>query len=524
MTGRRAVVGLSLLCALLFSALVAQSASATKGTTAFTCSSGAAAKGFSDAHCDKGTSEGSYGHIGIEPDQEVEIEITNAKTKNGTTETTPAVLKSVIFKVSIEISCSTVSGSGKATNKVIGETMQNEGTGIGIKYSGCTVLKPTKGCQVKESLEITGSSLTVETLGAGKNEMGVEFKPKAGKPFAEIIFEGSECALKGKAVPLTGTAIATGSRGSTEGVTSSGATLIFTNEMTKETLKLGEQTAELSSTVALNVKEEGEVRWPISFSTAGEEGKTVGCGETEFPEENCELWENPESEEELEKEFEPEEIWEKEEGEESLKNPVLFIHGYDSDASVFHPAIKEFEKAGYKPGWLRSVSYKWWQSNATTAKEVETWVNGLKTATGSAMVDIVAHSMGALPARFYIKELKGIGAVHHLVTIASPNRGTDLAEKCEKKHVSCAEMVPGSAFLKKLNSVQTPGGVNSPIIGTWRSAIGGTGSCDWVVTPPETAEIGGTAQNKTSQKCLGHSALPRDTETIKEVREFIEKP
>ena len=81
MTGRRSVIGLSLLFALLFGALAAQSASATPGTTAFTCSTAAAAKSFSDAHCDNETAEGSYGHIEVEPEKEVEIEITNAKTK-----------------------------------------------------------------------------------------------------------------------------------------------------------------------------------------------------------------------------------------------------------------------------------------------------------------------------------------------------------------------------------------------------------------------------------------------------------
>src|ERR1043166_4096070 len=245
MTGRRAVVGLTLLCALLLSALAAQSASATKGTTAFPCTSSAGIDDFSDAHCDNGVEKGSYGHVYTEPGQEVEIELTNSKTKTETKESTPAILKGTLAGVKFETTCTTVSGTGKSTNKVIAEVMQNEGTGLAIKYSGCTVNKPA-GCKVKEPIEITGSSITVENLGAGKTDMGVQFKPKAEKPFGEVTLEGTECALKGKSFPLEGTMIATGSRGSTEAVASSGATLVFTNEMTKET-RSEEHTSELQS-------------------------------------------------------------------------------------------------------------------------------------------------------------------------------------------------------------------------------------------------------------------------------------
>jgi hypothetical protein len=50
MNGRRAILDLCMLCALLVSAFAAQSASAA-GTTGFTCKAGAAEAGFSDAHC-----------------------------------------------------------------------------------------------------------------------------------------------------------------------------------------------------------------------------------------------------------------------------------------------------------------------------------------------------------------------------------------------------------------------------------------------------------------------------------------
>jgi hypothetical protein len=50
MGGRRAIVGLFLLCAPVFSAMIAQAVSAT-GTTGYKCEKTGAGGGFTDAHC-----------------------------------------------------------------------------------------------------------------------------------------------------------------------------------------------------------------------------------------------------------------------------------------------------------------------------------------------------------------------------------------------------------------------------------------------------------------------------------------
>jgi hypothetical protein len=55
MYGRRAVVGLSLLCALVFCAFAAPSAQALKGTTITTCKQVGSGATFQDEHCTKQT-------------------------------------------------------------------------------------------------------------------------------------------------------------------------------------------------------------------------------------------------------------------------------------------------------------------------------------------------------------------------------------------------------------------------------------------------------------------------------------
>ncbi len=284
MIGRRAVLGLSLLSALLLCAFAAQSASAQKAenTTAFTCVKDGNKKGeFEDAHCDKKhpKTEGEYTHKEIAKDVTTEIEVTNEKMGAATNEKTSQVLKATVFAVKTEITCDTVksrktagvdknfihnveSGAGK-------HTVTGEGT---VEYTGCKALKPAK-CTVKEPIIVKGTFQGVEKTGPEKNTMGIEFTPekdKEGKAlaFTEITLEGAECALKGKPFKVDGTAIATANPTVGDTAKHSGATATFTEAMTKETLKIGLNPAEHKGGFTVKMaKVEGVDQNPIVLTT-----------------------------------------------------------------------------------------------------------------------------------------------------------------------------------------------------------------------------------------------------------------
>jgi hypothetical protein len=251
MIGRRSIVGLSLLCALFFCAFAAQSASAA-GTTAFTCAPNGGAKDFSDAHCDNPVTPGtgSFGHVAITT--ETLVQLTNDKTAENTTNHTPFALTGELALAPAKITCTHANGEAKLINEEVGGVMQTKGQEGGfVNFTTCTVHEPLN-CTVKEPIVAKGSSITKTNLGASGNEMGLEFKPPAGSTvFTEITFEGASCGLKGKTFKVEGTAIATGRRGSTNAVTSSGATYEFTNAMTKSTLKLGGKPAEVSGILTI---------------------------------------------------------------------------------------------------------------------------------------------------------------------------------------------------------------------------------------------------------------------------------
>jgi len=258
MIGRRAIVGLSLLCSLLVCAFAAQSAlgAAAKNTTAVTCEK-QGGNGFTDAHCDQ-AGNGEYGHTAI-ANGTTTITVTNGKNASATTAAAPTILKGTVFGVKNEITCKTVTGEGSLTNSEP-TSKEHKVTGtVTAKFTSCVVNKPALGCKVKEPITVESNVEGVEGLGAGKNEMGLEFKPKTGEVFNEITIEG--CFVAGT-FKTTGTAIGTGNPLPTEKF--SGTTNIFTNAMTKETLKLGGNPAEVSSSTTVNMSGGGN---PISLTT-----------------------------------------------------------------------------------------------------------------------------------------------------------------------------------------------------------------------------------------------------------------
>jgi hypothetical protein len=270
MIGRRAVLGLSLLSALVFCALAAQGASAAeaKNTTAVTCVE--KAKGFfEDAHCDTKlpTPTGNFEHVAIELNTETEIHVTNEKTAEKTTQSTPVTTKLVFGGVEVHVECTKVVTDTKNKSFIrntepITKEHKVDGT-IAVIFEGCTVKKPAN-CTIK-SITFAAKFVGVEELGPNHDTHGLEFKPD-GVAFSSKVLEGEKCPLKGKAIEITGSMIATGTPSPKE--KHSGATWIFEpgNEMQK--LEAGGKAAEFKATLTPSmVNSEGKTENPIALTT-----------------------------------------------------------------------------------------------------------------------------------------------------------------------------------------------------------------------------------------------------------------
>jgi len=193
------------------------------------------------------------------------------------------------------------------------------------------------------------------------------------------------------------------------------------------------------------------------------------------------------------------------------QDPILFVHGWSENSSLWNTMISNFEKDGYAKSYLSAYSYNTSTSNKTLAEtEVKSRVEALKKATGATKVDIIAHSMGSLNSRWYIKFVAGGEAnVDDWVSLGGPNHGTETANFCFS--TACTEMRVGSKFLAELNATdETPGAVN---YGTWWSP------CDEIINPDSSVALSGATNTKTA--CMSHTALTTDKTVYEQVREFV---
>jgi len=190
-------------------------------------------------------------------------------------------------------------------------------------------------------------------------------------------------------------------------------------------------------------------------------------------------------------------------------DPILFVHGWNGSESNWSTMISNFEREGWTRAELNNWRYNTSQSNVRTASEVARKVEEIRSRTGAAKVDIIAHSMGSLNTRYYLKNLRGTEFVDDWVSLGGPNHGTTVANLCFE--TSCIEMRVGSSFLRALNEGdETPGTTN---YGTWWS------SCDEFINPDESVLL--TGATNTAAGCVGHIALVSNSTVFAGVREFV---
>lgn len=193
------------------------------------------------------------------------------------------------------------------------------------------------------------------------------------------------------------------------------------------------------------------------------------------------------------------------------RSPILFVHGWNSNGAIWTTMIDRFLADGYTGTELYSWSYDTSRSNALTAQDLSAKVNEILSTTGAAKVDIITHSMGALSARYYIKNLGGETKVDEFVSLGGPNHGTNTALFCGQ--VSCVEMRPNSSFLNALNKKdETPGRVIR--YATWRSP------CDQVINPQSSTSLSGATNTQTA--CIDHSSLHQDAAVYSMVRGWVQ--
>ena len=173
------------------------------------------------------------------------------------------------------------------------------------------------------------------------------------------------------------------------------------------------------------------------------------------------------------------------------RTPVIFLHGNDETpdgtgcarTKVSMLAFAQFlADNGYSPAELWGLGYqgdqcdKTWVSSGWTSAEVHlsateahtvsanvpdlrAFVDSVMRYTGSRSVDIIAHGMGAVLAREWVRQDKAGGLVRRFVSIDAPNNGTLMCSAVTGNPWAMAYnggYTPDSPLCQELGSPNTP--------------------------------------------------------------------
>lgn len=150
----------------------------------------------------------------------------------------------------------------------------------------------------------------------------------------------------------------------------------------------------------------------------------------------------------------------------SKRTPIVFIHGNGDSALGWTAQIARFKAHGYGEDELFAITMTPPQneSHEHYVQQVIPFVREVLQKTGSAKVDIVAHSLGATIVRHFIKHFGGAEKVDHAILLAGANHGIPAADltlamaQPDQFKQGPEVNTMGAPFLKALNE-NNPGGL-----------------------------------------------------------------
>lgn len=199
----------------------------------------------------------------------------------------------------------------------------------------------------------------------------------------------------------------------------------------------------------------------------------------------------------------------------AAKDPVVIVPGFTTGPIVsigYLPLQTRLEAAGYDVTLLVYPDYGL-GNISTNAARLRTTVNAVKARTGASKVDLVAHSMGGLVSRDYVKNLGGSSSVDSLIMMGTPNYGTSLANLAGLVNcvgiTACDQMARGSSYLNALNAGDdTIGSVRYTSIATRADAIVTPYTTSFLANDGNIANI--TVQSQCWTRWPGHLTLITD--------------
>jgi triacylglycerol lipase len=189
--------------------------------------------------------------------------------------------------------------------------------------------------------------------------------------------------------------------------------------------------------------------------------------------------------------------------------PVLLVPGYGGSVTGLTVLAGRLRIAG-KDAQVVALPDNAQGDLAGQARALAAASQAALRRTGASSVDVIGYSAGGVVARLWAKDYGGAAVARRIVTLGSPQHGTELAAlgllvsgACP---LACQQLVPASALLTALNTrPELPAG---PVfVSLWSSR-------DQVVLPPDSARLTGAVNIEIQQVCTGsavdHGQLPTD--------------
>jgi triacylglycerol lipase len=184
--------------------------------------------------------------------------------------------------------------------------------------------------------------------------------------------------------------------------------------------------------------------------------------------------------------------------------PVLLVPGYGGGTAGLEVMARALRREG------RDVTVVQLAGNGTgDLKRQAAVLQRAVRRTGSDSVDVVGYSAGGVTVRLWMHLYDGGSTARRIVTLGSPQHGTDLAALAHdlapgECPVACRQLATGSDLLRELNrGDETPAG--PAWVSIWTSD-------DSISTPPTTASLEGALDFSVQQVCsrvrVTHGQLP----------------
>ncbi len=197
--------------------------------------------------------------------------------------------------------------------------------------------------------------------------------------------------------------------------------------------------------------------------------------------------------------------------------PILLVHGIDGSAADFDALQARLRADGWDASNVFAFTFAdaKWGCNVDNASTIKTWIETILTTTGAPEVNVIAHSMGTLSSRHFVKQLGGTDMVARYITLGGMHHGLSSSCLATFPGAPCVwrELCESGEFVAQLNAVPaTPGNLH------WVSIYG---TADETV-PNSSSQLAG-AEN-ISMPGVDHVGLLDDAATYAQIKRVLEYP